>query len=69
MKDFEDFKAYMREHGQEVHEDIVRTVNEAVEKCNFSDEEFMARTEMHRRSWVELGFMKMIEQYHNWLNS
>lgn len=67
MKDFEDFKSYMREHAQEVHEDIVCTVNKGIENLKLTDA--AEEHEAFRRAWVECGFMKLIEQYHNWLNS
>lgn len=67
MKNFEDFKAYMDEHAQEVHEDIVQTVNKLIDSTDHSD--IGEKHEDYRRAWVETGFMKLIEQYHNWLNS
>lgn len=68
MKDFEDFKSYMREHEREVHDDIVRTVNEIITSHDYSSNA-LNQHEDYRRAWVEVGFMKMIEKYHNWINS
>lgn len=68
MKDFKDFKAYMSEHSQAIHEDIVQSVVKFIEKTDYSDDPG-AENEDYRRAWVEIGFMKMLEQYHNWLNS
>lgn len=66
MKDFSDFKAYMRGDGSKIHEEIVFAVNEAVDKAKIEDpgEEL----EFHRRAWVEIGTMKILEAYHNWLH-
>ncbi len=68
MKDFEDFKTYMSEHGQAIHEDIVHTVSKAIEEEDYSDD-IGAKHEDYRRFWVEIGIMKMLEQYHKWVNS
>lgn len=68
MKDFEDFKSYMREHGQEIHKDIVQSVVKFIEERDYSDDPGM-KNEDYRRAWVEIGFMKILEQYHNWINS
>lgn len=68
MKDFEDFKSYMREHEREVHDDIIRTVNEIITSRDYSSNA-LYQHEDYRRAWVEVGFMKMIEKYHNWINS
>lgn len=65
MKDFEDFKNHMREHAQEIHKDIVSTINKPIEARDFED--VSEEHETYRRAWVEIGFMKLIEQYHNWL--
>lgn len=67
MKDFEDFKKYMRSDGSHVHEEIVKEVNSLVEKANINDP--IEELEFHRRAWVEVGFMKLLEHYHNWVNS
>lgn len=67
MKDFEDFKNYMCEHQEEVHKDIVQSVNKLIDSREYSD--IGEEHEDYRRAWVETGFMKLIEQYHNWLNS
>ena len=67
MKDFNDFKVYVRDNGREIHDSIVAAVNASTQKQQFSDpgEEM----EFHTRAWVELGFMELLEHYHNWLNS
>lgn len=67
MKDFEDFKKYINQNGQAIHNDIVNSVNSKIESLNISDN--LDEHEAYRRAWVEIGFMKLIEQYHNWLNS
>lgn len=67
MKTFEDFENYIRECEQEVHDDIVHTVSEIITSRDYDDP--LEKHEDYRRAWVEVGFMKMIEQYHNWLNS
>ncbi len=67
MKDFEDFKNYMREHQEEVHKDIVQSVCNLIESRDYSD--ISEKHEDYRRAWVETGFMRLIEQYHIWLNS
>ncbi len=67
MKDFEDFKKYMNSYGSYVHDEIVNEVNALAVKANINDP--IEEHEFFRRAWVEVGFMKLIEQYHNWLNS
>jgi len=67
MKNFEDFKKYMHTNGSSVHNEIVNEVNALVEKANIED--VIEEHEFFRRAWVEIGFMKMLEHYHNWLNS
>ncbi len=58
----------MREHGQEVHEDIVQSAVKFIEENDHSDDPGM-KNEDYRRAWVEIGFMRLIEQYHKWLNN
>ena len=67
MKEFNDFKEYISQNAQTVHDDIVHSVNDKVKSLDISDP--FEEHETYRRAWVEIGFMKMIEQYHNWLNS
>lgn len=67
MKDFEDFKKYMHGDGSCVHEEIVKEVNLLIEKAKIKDS--IEEHEFFRRAWVEVGFMKMLEHYHKWLNN
>lgn len=67
MKDFKDFENYMHADGHCVHDEIVLEVKSRVERANIEDP--IEEHEFYRRAWVEIGFMKMIEHYHNWLNS
>ncbi len=67
MKDFEDFKKYISQNEQAIQSDIVNAVNSKIESLEFLDG--ADEHETYRRAWVEIGFMKLIEQYHNWLNS
>ncbi len=67
MKDFEDFKKYMHSDGSFIHDEIANEVNALAVKANIKDP--LEEHEFFRRAWVEVGFMKLIEQYHNWLNS
>lgn len=69
MKDFNDFRQFMKQNGQAIHEDIVHSVNKSVEEMNFSDDEIGMEHETYRRAWVEIGIMRVLEQYHNWVNS
>lgn len=66
MKNFEDFKNYVNQNGQEIHSTIHQKVMDSVSKHTFDDigEEY----EFSRRAWVEIGIMEMLEHYHNWLN-
>lgn len=67
MKDFEDFKKYMYTDGACVHDEIVNEVNDMIKKANIEDP--IEEHEAFRRAWVEVGFMKMLEHYHKWLNT
>lgn len=67
MKNFEDFKKYMHSDGSCAHEEIVKEVNSLVEKANIKDP--IEEHEFYRRAWVEVGFMKLLEHYHNWIDS
>ena len=67
MTDFEDFKKYVSENGDEIHSSIHQGVLKATEKQHFED--IGEEHEFNRRAWVEIGIMEMLEHYHNWLNS
>lgn len=67
MKSFEEFKEYIKSNGNSIHADIVYAVNNAADKAQF--ESPVEEQEFLRRAWVEIGFMKMLEAYHNWLHS
>lgn len=67
MKDFEDFKKYVRENNNEIHSSIHQSVLTATDKQHFAD--VGEEHEFYRRAWVEIGIMEMLEHYHNWLNS
>ena len=67
MKDFNDFKNYVNENGQEIHSNIHQKVLKAVDSHTFED--IGEKSEFYRRAWVGVGVMEMLEHYHNWLNS
>ncbi len=67
MKDFNDFKKYVSENGQEIHSTIHQRVLKAVDSHTFEDSD--EKSEFYHRAWVEIGIMEMLEHYHNWLNS
>lgn len=67
MKNFDDFKKYVKENGDTIHSTIHQRVLSAVDAQNFDD--IGKEHEFYRRAWVELGIMEMLEHYHNWLNS
>ena len=48
-------------------DDNIGAVVDQPVKANIKDP--LEEHEFFRRAWVEVGFMKLIEQYHNWLNS
>lgn len=66
MKNFEDFKEYVRQNGNEIHSSIHDKVLKSVEKQNFEDDG--EEHEHYRSAWVEIGIMEMLEHYHKWLN-
>ena len=66
MKNFDDFKNYVNQNGQEIHSAIHQKVIESANKHNFDD--IGEEHEFIRRAWVEIGIMEMLEHYHNWLN-
>ena len=65
-KDFEEFRNYVSEHGNEIDSAIHQKVDSAMEKENF--DELGDRHEFYRRAWVEIGIMEVLELYHNWLS-
>lgn len=67
MKDFDDFKNYVKQNGQEIHSSIHQKVLNATDNKNFDD--IGEEHEFYRRAWVEIGIMEMLEHYHNWINS
>ena len=67
MKNFEDFKKFVNENGDEIHSSIHQKVLNATNSQNFDD--IGEKNEFYRRAWVEIGIMIMLEHYHNWLNS
>ncbi len=68
MKDFQEFKNYIAENSQTIHDDIVHTVADQIKSMDFDNDPGM-KHETYRRAWVEIGFMKLIEYYHEWLHS
>ena len=67
MQNFEDFKNYVKQNGQEIHTNIHQKVLTATNEQNFID--LGEEHEFYRRAWVEIGIMEILEHYHNWLNS
>ena len=67
MKSFNDFKKYVSENGDKIHSSINQAVLGAMDKQNFED--VGEENEFYRRAWVEVGIIKVLEQYHNWINS
>lgn len=67
MKSFSEFETYMHNDGKSVHDEIVNEVNSLVKKANIENK--FEEHEFYRRAWVEVGFMKMLKLYHEWLNS
>lgn len=67
MKNFDGFKEYVHQNGEEIHSSIHQKVMSAVDKNNFED--IGEEHEFYRRAWVEIGIMEVLEHYHNWLNS
>ncbi len=66
MKDFEDFKAYMRENGDKVHEEICDAVEAVMGRESFEDS--IDKLNFQRMAFSELSAMKVLEAYHKWLN-
>lgn len=67
MKDFNDFKKYVRKNAQEIDSNIHQKVLKYIDSQNFKDDG--EKSEFYHRAWVEIGIMEMLEHYHNWLNS
>lgn len=66
MKDFNDFKNFVSEHGNEIDSAIHQKVCTAMEQETFDD--LGCKHEFYRRAWVENGIMEVLELYHNWLS-
>lgn len=66
MKNFDDFKNFMRTDGAVVHNEIVTEVNSLVEKANISDP--IEEQVFYYRAFSEVSVMKVLELYHEWVN-
>lgn len=66
-KDFSDFVKYTKTlNAQKIQDSIIDELNEYAEQNNIPDEDFFL---WHIRSFNYKLTMKMLEEYHNWLNS
>lgn len=66
-KDFSDFIKYIKTlDTQEIQDSIVNELNEYAKQNNIPDEDFFV---WHMRSFNSKLTMKMLEEYHNWLNN
>ncbi len=67
MKDFNEFRDYVFEHGVEIEDAINQKVQTAMKNEHFDD--VGAKHEFYRHAWVENGTMEILEKYHNWLSN
>lgn len=67
MKNFDNFKSFVYENSSAIHSSIHKKVIDAQSKHTFND--IGDEHEFHRRAYVQIGILEMLEHYHNWLNS
>lgn len=66
-KDFSDFIKYTKTlNMQEIQDSIINELNEHAKENNIPDDQFFI---WHMRSFSCKLTMKMLEEYHNWLNN
>lgn len=65
-KNFSDFQNYWKSLDmQQIQDDIINELNEYANKNNISDDDLHI---WHMRSFNSKLSMKMLEEYHKWLN-
>lgn len=63
MKDFNSFREHMAECGS----DIASEIQDKVDK--YISENDMKNLILYSNTYTQVAIMKMLEEYHNWLNS
>ena len=63
MKDFEDFKEYMKENGEEIAKVIQKKTDKFIKDNNAEN------LIIYSNTYTQIALMTMLENYHNWLNS
>lgn len=62
MKNFEDFKEYMRENGS----DIAKTIQDKTDK--YIKDNNAENLIIYSNTYTQIAIMEMLEHYHKWLN-
>lgn len=65
MKSFEEFENYMKTTWKSTHDEIILSVDKLVQDANIEDTDELE--EFYHRALVEVGCMKILKQYHDWL--
>lgn len=63
MKNFDDFKEYMKENGS----DIAKTIQDKTDR--FIDNNNAENLITYSNTYTQIALMEMLEHYHNWLNN
>lgn len=63
MKDFNDFRKYMKSNGNRISAEVQSKTEEFISKNQVGDIITVSN------AYTQIAIMKMLEEYHNWLNS
>lgn len=67
MKNFNEFVEYIHGDGKTVHDEIVAEVNQLVEKAKIENP--IEEQVFYYRTFSEISTLKMLEKYHQWINT
>lgn len=66
MKDFNEFREFMQTLDRsKIQDQIIDELNQYADEYNIPDDQFLV---WHTRSFSAKFTMKVLEEYHNWLN-
>lgn len=63
VKNFDNFREYMSENSSEIANEIQNKVDKYLSENNIEN------LILYTNAYTQVAIMKMLEEYHNWLNS